>query len=575
MLLRWPANLVRGLSLADKCLILFGGTVVLIVASALTFPWLRMQSLVDAGELEFSTYLADVQEAREAERPLHEPTLGDHASLDAKAPDPPGMTARRLTPEEARNPATGSPQLARELERFEADPMKRHSQRVIRTEAGRTYRYLRPHREGGLVNSLLVIERPSPNAGRLIVVNTLYILSAASFVLGLAILVFYLITHRIILAPVRELTGTAERVRQGDADARSDIQTGDEFEVLAETFNEMLETLSSANERLRGSNAAMDVKISELAEANLRLYEAMSLKSEFLASVSHELRTPLNAIIGFAELLLAIADRDDQLDEPPGQASLAKRKRYLDNIVSAGRNLLDMIEDLLEMAKIEAGRVSVEVNPVEPRDLCEGLMGLIYPLAERAGIRARMEIDDRLPMLRTDPRKLRQIVFNLLANAIKFTGEIGSDGRPGEVLLRAERLPDTDPHGIERVRFSVIDNGPGIATEEHEAVFEKFRQIDASHTRGHAGTGLGLAIAREFSQLLQGELRLESDLGEGAMFTLVIPVELDTTRIAEQALESRFRATLSPRRANADDPVPDATSPEPDPALQPDSPPAG
>lgn len=473
---------------------------------------------------------------------------------------------------------TGSPQIVRELDRFEADPLRRHSQSVIRTEAGRTYRYLRPHRQAGSITSLLVIERPSPNAGRLVVVNTLYILSAASFVLGLAILVFYLITHRIILAPVRELTETAERVRQGNADARSDIQTGDEFEVLAGTFNEMLETLSSANERLRGSNAAMDIKISELAEANLRLYEAMSLKSEFLASVSHELRTPLNAIIGFAELLMAIADRDDQLDEPPGPASLAKRRRYLDNIVSAGRNLLDMIEDLLEMAKIEAGRVSVEVDPVEPRDLCEGLMGLIYPLAERARIRARLEIDDRLPMLQTDSRKLRQIIFNLLANAVKFTGEVGSDGRPGEVLLRAERLPVTDPQGIERVRFSVIDNGPGIAPEEHEAVFEKFRQIDASHTRGHAGTGLGLAIAREFSQLLQGELRLESDVGEGAMFTLVIPIDLDTARIAEQALESRFRATLSPRRANDEDPIPEASepsAPEPDPVLPVDSPPAG
>jgi len=541
--MRWPANLVRGLSLADKCLILFGGTVVLIVLGALTFPWLRMQSLVDAGELEFSAYLADVREAAE----LSSSDADDPLAFTA-VPDPSGMTVRRLTPEQIRDPATGSPQLARELDRFEQTPERAQSQSVIRTEAGRSYRYLRPRRELGVVTSLLVLERPSPNAARLIVVNTLYILSAASFVMGLAILVFYLITHRIILAPVRELTGTAERVRQGDADARSDIRTGDEFEVLAETFNEMLETLSSAHDRLRGSNAAMDIKISELAEANQRLFEAMSLKSEFLASVSHELRTPLNAIIGFAELLMAIAQRDDSLNEPPGDASLAKRRRYLDNIVTAGRNLLEMIEDLLEMAKIEAGRVSVETDPVDPRDLCEGLMGLIYPLAEREGLVAKLELDARLPTLHTDPRKLRQIIFNLLANAVKFTDPIGSDGKPGLVLFRAERLPDTDPQGIERVRFCVIDNGPGIPPEEHDSVFEKFRQLDASHTRGHTGTGLGLAIAKEFAKLLQGELRVESDLGEGSMFTLVIPIELDLRRVAEQELESRFRAALTPRR---------------------------
>ncbi len=528
---------------------LFGGTVVLIVATALVFPWLRMQSLVDEGELEFSSYLADVYEA------TSDATTGEPAASDASSavsspviPEPRGMTIRVLTPEEITNPQTGSPQIERALARFEAEPSLRHSQSVIRTEAGRSYRYLRPQRTEAGVLRVLVLERPSPNAGRLIVVNTLYILSAGSFVLGLAILAFYLITHRIILSPVRALTETAEQVRLGRSEARSAINTGDEFEVLAETFNEMLDTLSSANARLRGTNAAMDLKLNELAEANLRLYEAMSLKSDFLASVSHELRTPLNAITGFAELLLSIADRDDALQEPPSPESLAKRRRYLDNIMHAGQTLLDMIEELLEMAKIEAGKVRLEITPVDPRDLCEGLMGLIAPLAERAGVTTELRIDPRTPVLETDARKLRQLIFNLLANGVKFTGPEGSDGRPGLVMLRVERLPETDPEGIERVRFSVIDNGPGIAPEDHDAVFEKFRQIEATHTRGHAGTGLGLAIAKEFAQMLQGDLLLESEVGEGAMFTLVVPVRLNESRLREHELESRFRASLAPRK---------------------------
>lgn len=533
---RWSVNLIRGLSLADKCLLLFGGAVVLIVSVALTFPWLRMQALVDEGELVFSRYLADSYEA--AER------LRDTPTLDR----PSGLTVRRLTPELVREQAMGSPRLARDLERFEGDVFLEETQSVIRTEDGRAYRYLRPSRAaGGQVVSMLVLERPSPAAAQLVVVNSLYILSAGSFVLGLAILVFYLITHKLILAPVRQLTETAERVRVGETSVRSEIETGDEFEVLADTFNNMLGTLESATEKLQASNAAMDMKLNELAEANIRLFEAMTLKSDFLASVSHELRTPLNAIIGFAELLLAIAERDDRTQQPPDAVSLAKRRRYLDNIMTAGRNLLEMIEDLLQMAKIEAGKVNLEPEEVELRDLCEGLMGLMYPLADRKGISVKLVLGERLPTLTTDARKLQQILFNFLANAVKFTEPVGSDGKPGEVVLRAERLPMTDRDGIERVRISVMDNGPGIPQEFHASIFEKFRQLDSSHTRGHAGTGLGLAIAQEFAQLLQGEIQLESDRGRGAMFTLVIPVQLDQTRLAEQALEHRFRASLTGR----------------------------
>jgi two-component system, NarL family, sensor histidine kinase BarA len=564
VLTRWPVNLVRGLSLADKCLVLFGGAVVLIVAGALVFPWLRMQALVDEGELDFSRYLADSWADAQDDQLGNPFGDADQSEIRNLPTRPPGLTARLLSPDIVREQAGASPRLAKDLARFVADPSLEDSQAVIRTASGRSYRYLRPQWEGQTLTGLLVLERPSPNAGRLVVINTLYLLSAGSFVLGLAILVFYLITHKLVLAPVRELTRTAERVRSGEVGIRSEIETGDEFEVLAETFNQMLESLSSATDKLRSSNAAMDLKLTELAEANIRLYESMQLKSDFLASVSHELRTPLNAIIGFAELLMSIADRDTRLQQPPDEASLAKRQRYLNNIVSAGRSLLEMIEDLLEMAKIEAGRVNIEPEAVNLNEVCDGLMGLVYPLAERKGITARLVLGERLPVIYSDPRKLQQILFNFLANAVKFTGTIGSDGRPGEVVLRAERLPVADRDGIERVRISVMDNGPGISPEDHESVFEKFRQLDSSHTRGHAGTGLGLAIAKEFAMLIQAEIHLQSDIGEGAMFTLVVPVKLDESRLAEQVLEHRFRATLV-GRTDMDEPDPPATFEPPTP----------
>jgi signal transduction histidine kinase len=265
---------------------------------------------------------------------------------------------------------------------------------------------------------------------------------------------------------------------------------------------------------------------------------------------------------------MSIADRDSRIQQAPDEASLAKRQRYLNNIVSAGRSLLEMIEDLLEMAKIEAGRVNIEPEAVDLNEVCDGLMGLVYPLAERKGITARLVVGERLPIIHTDPRKLQQILFNFLANAVKFTGTIGSDGRPGEVVLRAEKLPVADRDGIERVRISVMDNGPGIAPEDHESVFEKFRQLDSSHTRGHTGTGLGLAIAKEFAMLIQAEIHLESDIGEGAMFTLVVPVKLDDGRLAEQVLEHRFRATLV-GRTGMDEPDPPATFESPPQEVEP------
>ncbi len=533
---------LKRISLADKCVILFGGAVVLIVLVALSVPWLRMGALVDGGQLELSRNLAtawaEVQSAG----------VGGGTGVAAEMARAAGFDAERLTPLEAAASAEDDRPLRRMLRRLESDAGRMEAQQARWDGATRVYRYLAAERdEEGELLSVVHLSRRSTDAAGQLVVNTAYLLSAGSLVLGLALVVFYQITHKIVLGPVRELRETAERVRSGELSVRSEIETGDEFQELAETFNGMLENLSTTNDQLRAINAAMDVKLSELAEANSVLFETNTLKSEFLANVSHELRTPLNSIIGFAELLLEIAGREKQ-HAAPGPDT-AKRERYLENIVSASRSLLSLIEDLLTMARLEAGRVDLHLERMSVRAACEGLVALIQPQADRSGVLVRGEIIGDLPLLETDPRRFQQIVFNFLSNAVKFTGHHGADGRQGEVVLRAERLPPGHGEGEpERVRVSVIDNGPGIPPEEHERVFEKFRQLGEGPTRQFGGTGLGLAIARELAHLLQGEIQLVSDVGRGAMFSLILPVEFNHARAAEQLLEGRFRGALAGRR---------------------------
>jgi signal transduction histidine kinase len=351
---------------------------------------------------------------------------------------------------------------------------------------------------------IVVVDIPSQVNENQLFLNRAFILLAGLIAGTLATGVLYVITTRLILQPVRVLQETAEKVSQGDLNIRSDISTGDEFEQLSETFNTMLANLKSGDEQLRDINKALDLKLVQLGETNVALYESNRLKSEFLANVSHELRTPLNSILGFAELLR------ESVRENPDQ----KAARYLQNILASGRNLLDLINDLLDLAKIEAGRMDVRSEPLSLNDLFEGLNNLLKPLAEGKDLSIVPTIAPDVPILETDPSKLQQVLYNLLSNAIKFSPVAG------RIDLTAE-LPDP-----EKIRITVKDRGPGIEPEKQELIFEKFRQIDGSVTREHSGTGLGLAISRELIALLGGTMGVNSILGEGATFWLVIPVKI-------------------------------------------------
>lgn len=330
----------------------------------------------------------------------------------------------------------------------------------------------------------------------------------------LAMVVFSVIAHRLVLRPVRHLRELADKVAEGDQTVRSTLRTGDELERLGESFNEMLAAIQEQHNKLRAANRALDLKLNELGETNIALYEANRLKTEFLANISHELRTPLNSIIGFADLLI--------------ESDQERVARFGRNISTAAKNLLTLINDMLDLAKIEAGRAVVRFDKVSAVETCRTLLALMHPLADKKNIELIGEIPDDLPLIVTDGGKLQQILYNLLSNAIKFTPP------GGRVVLRAVLTGGTNGSSPSELHLSVSDTGPGISEADQAHVFEKFYQADSTLTREAGGVGLGLAISKELSNLLQGRLTLQSEPGHGATFTLILPLE-------PESVEAEFR----------------------------------
>jgi two-component system sensor histidine kinase BarA len=329
----------------------------------------------------------------------------------------------------------------------------------------------------------------------------------------------YLIIRYVIVKPVKHLKEVSDAIAAGELNVRSEIQTGDEFEDLSHAFNRMLRNLVSMQDRLRKVNTDLDRKVDELARANLALYESNRLKSDFLATMSHELRTPLNSILGFSEVLLSSQPMND------------KQNRWVGNIQSSGQRLLNLINDILDLAKIEAGKLEVHLEEVAAGDLCEEQINMFRPVAQKKNIELRTQVETGVPLLRQDAGKLRQILSNLLSNAIKFTPE------GGRVLLKAEA---DGP----QIVLTVSDTGVGIAPEDQELVFERFRQAANPMTRAHAGTGLGLSIVQELCKLLGGEVTLKSELGRGSTFTVRLPSHLSQ--------EPRVEFDLAGERIQAD-----------------------
>jgi two-component system sensor histidine kinase BarA len=325
-----------------------------------------------------------------------------------------------------------------------------------------------------------------------------------SFAIGASLLIIagsYLIIRYVIVKPVKHLKEVSEAIAQGELNIRSEIQTGDEFEDLSHAFNRMLRNLTNIQDRNKKLISDLDRKVDELARVNMALYESNRLKSDFLATMSHELRTPLNSIIGFSEVLLAAENLSD------------KQQRYAANIMTGGKQLLALINDVLELAKLEAGKMRLHPANLSLPQVCELAAALFRDQAEKKKIDLKVLVDSPSFPLRQDPGKLHQILTNLISNAVKFTPE------GGRVTLKASADGDD-------IVFAVSDTGVGIAPEEQDLIFEKFRQAGNPLTREQGGTGLGLSIVRELAKLLGGDVSLHSELGRGSTFTVRVAAKL-------------------------------------------------
>ena len=262
--------------------------------------------------------------------------------------------------------------------------------------------------------------------------------------------------------------------------------------------------LSRVQQFLTAVTAALDRArlMQRLNDANRQLHEADKHKSMFLASMSHELRTPLNAILGFSELLM---------DSPDGQFPPATKSRFLQQIHSSGRHLLGLINDVLDLSKVEAGQMELRLETVTVASVVDQVISTVEPLSSAKRIRLEAETSDAGEIL-ADPGKMKQMLLNLVSNAIKFTPEDGT------VSVRVRRLTDT-------IELAVSDTGIGIAEKDQARIFEAFQQVDAGAGRPQPGTGLGLALTRRFAHLHGGDVRVKSEVKLGSTFVLTLPLK--------------------------------------------------
>ena len=335
-----------------------------------------------------------------------------------------------------------------------------------------------------------------------------YSLLSAIGIATLALSLFFIhwVLKRLVINPLSELKFVSDEISSGKTGLEFRVDTDDEFAALSESFNRMLRHITATQKEIQAVNQELDSRIDELASVNLQLYEANRLKGEFLANMSHELRTPLNSILGFSDVLSGIETLTD------------KQRRWVSNIQNSGRVLLEMINDILDLAKIEAGKMEVRPTSFDLLEVIRAQIELFRKMAEDKNIDLQIDSSRAQMRIKQDQGKISQILTNLLSNAIKFTPE------GGLVTIAAEFFGDA------QFFVSIADTGVGIASHEHEVIFEKFRQASGdigkdSLTREHSGTGLGLSIVREICRLLGGEISLTSKLGHGSTFRVVLPVQ--------------------------------------------------
>ncbi len=316
---------------------------------------------------------------------------------------------------------------------------------------------------------------------------------------------------RRLARPVKQMRTAAGRIGAGAYDERIELRRRDELGGLADELNGMAASLQasvqSLEQKVEERTRELQRALAELSRKGRQLEVASEHKSHFLANMSHELRTPLNAIIGFSQVLR------QRLFGPINE----KQEEYLDDILSSGNHLLSLINDVLDLSKVEAGQVELEVASLSLREALERGVVMVREPATKHGVRLSLELAPGVDLVEGDERRLRQVIFNLLSNAVKFTPE------GGEVVV-ATASRDHE------VLISVTDTGPGIRVEDHERIFEEFQQTDVG-VQQREGTGLGLALSKRLVELHGGRIWVESEPGHGSRFVFTLPAnEADHAR---------------------------------------------
>jgi signal transduction histidine kinase len=355
---------------------------------------------------------------------------------------------------------------------------------------------------------------------------------------GIFILVtiIYLIINRFVRYPVEHLADAARSFAEGDTSISVDMKMDDEIGVLANTFNYMMERVSSSSTELEKEIQRKNLLLKErtkliglLERANRKLRELDTLKSTFLANMSHELRTPMNAIIGYTDLLI------DKVDGPVNE----EQTKSLKKIASNSKHLLQLINDILDISKIESGKGDLQIKLLKPRELIESVIPTFEPLLKEKDLTFSCHIEENLPPLYGDVDMIRQVLVNILSNAVRFTQE----GGVTVTCQKSERgvSPGKKPIFAE---ICVEDTGVGIKEEDLGSVFDKFVQVDLTTVRQHEGTGLGLSIARALVSLHKGMIWVTSEYGKGSRFCFTVP-------LSKAMLEKTGDPIIEPRMAEA------------------------